>query len=128
METADIDIYGFPLGQADGLAPVSTPRHAGSIRLDWQARENVSAYFRANYRGKDNQGVNWGGGSNPMNESAGDLLTFDIGASWQVSDNFTINGAVYNITNKTNYDPDRTGSYQYIEDGRRFWLGARATF
>ena len=72
--------------------------------------------------------MNWGGGSSPMAESAGDLLTFDVGASWQVSENFTVNGAVYNITNKTNYDPARTGSYQYIEDGRRFWLGARTTF
>jgi outer membrane receptor for ferrienterochelin and colicins len=128
METPGLDVYGFPLSQADGLAPVSTPRHAGSLRLDWQARENVSTYFRANYRGKDNQGVNWGGGSNPMAESVGDLLTFDIGASWQVTDNFTINGAIYNITDKTNYDPTRTVGYQYIEDGRRFWLGARATF
>ncbi len=128
MKTDGISVYGFPLGQADGLAPVSTPRHAASLRLDWQAYETLATYVRANYRGKDNQGVNWGGGSNPMNKSAGDLLTFDVGFSWQVNDSFTLNGTVYNLTDKTNYDPDRTGSYQYIEDGRRFWLGARTTF
>lgn len=128
MKTAGIDIYGFPLGQADGLAPVATPRHVVSAKLDWQAHEDLGTYVRVNYRSKDNQGVNWGGGSKPMNESAGDLLTFDAGLSWQVNEHFTVNAAVYNITNKTNYNPDRTNSYQYIEDGRRFWLGARTSF
>ena len=128
LKTAGVNIYGFPLSQTDGLAPVSTPRHVVSAKLDWQAREELSTFVRANYRSKDNQGVSWGGGSNPMNESAGDLLTFDAGLSWQINDHFTVNAAVYNITNKTNYDAERTGSYQYIEDGRRFWLGARTSF
>jgi outer membrane receptor for ferrienterochelin and colicins len=128
MHTADISIYGFPLGQADGLAPVSTPRQVATARLDWQARENLNTYLRGNYRSEDNQGVNWGGGSNPMDESVGGLLTFDAGLSWQINENLTLNAAVFNITNQTNYETGRTEGYQYVEDGRRFWLGMRGTF
>lgn len=128
MNTPGMSVYGFPLSQADGLAPVSTPRHVATARLDWQARENLSTYVKGNYRSADNQGVNWGGGSNPMQKSVGSLLTFDAGLSWLINENLTLNAAVFNITDKTNFEPDRTTGYQYVEDGRRFWLGMRGTF
>ncbi|QRI62480.1 TonB-dependent receptor [Shinella sp. PSBB067] len=128
MHTSGISIYGFPLGQADGLAPVSTPRHVATARLDWQARENLNTYLRASYRSEDNQGVNWGGGSNPMEKSVGHLLTFDAGLSWQINESMALNAAVYNITDQTNYDPGRASGYQYVEDGRRLWVGMRGTF
>lgn len=128
MKTGDISIYGFPLGQADGLAAVATPRHVANLRLDWQARDDLSTYLRVNYRGKDNQGVNWGGGSSPQDKSAGDIVTVDLGGSWQISDQASFNFGVLNVADKRVYDPDVTTRYQYMEEGRRVWLGLRSQF
>lgn len=128
MHTPGLSVYGFPLDQADGLAAVSTPRHVASLRLDWQVHDDLSSFARINYRGEDNRGINWGGGSTPMAESKGDLLTFDTGGSWQISDDATLNFAALNLLDKRVYDPNVTTHYQYIEEGRRFWIGLRNNF
>lgn len=128
MKTENISVYGFPLSQADGLATISTPKHVGSLRLDWKMDDRFSTYSRLSYRGEDNQGVNWGSGSAPMNESAGDLLTYDVGGSWQITPTISLNMAMLNLFDQRVYDPDVTTNYQYIEEGRRFWAGMRMNF
>lgn len=37
-----------------------------------------------------------------------------------------MNAAVYNVTDQV-HEPEE-GKYWYVEDGRRFWLGLRASF
>ena len=128
MHTPGLSVHGFPLSQADGLAAVATPRHVASLRLDWQIRDDLSSFARLNYRGEDNRAINWGGGSSPMAESKGDLLTLDLGGSWQITDNATLNFAALNVLDERVYDPNVTTHYQYIEEGRRFWIGLRNNF
>lgn len=97
------------------------PEHLLNATLDWKPNDAINAWARVNYRGKESQPVTTASSSTTRAPS----YTFvDTGASWQFDKRLSFSAGVYNLLNKE-LDMD---DYGYIEDGRRYWLGATYTF
>lgn len=118
VKSADAKILGFGYPKADGQPLVATPKHMGSVTLDWQPNDDVAAFATANYRGRETQ-IAWGQGGG-VNESVGSITTVDLGANWRVNKALTVSAVAYNITDKVR-ERDSNTAYSYAEDGRRFW-------
>lgn len=119
VKSANAMILGFGYPQADGQPLVATPKHMGSMTLDWKPNEKINTFATVNYRGKETE-IAWGKGG-AVNESIGSITTFDLGANWKVTKDVSLSAVAYNITDKVR-DRDTGTAYSYAEDGRRFWL------
>lgn len=109
--------YDFKYPDAEGSRLVATPEHMANFTVDWKPLDNLSTFAKLAYRGKE-ENLNWGqGGALEKNES--DLVTVDLGVTYEIVDGLKVSGAVYNITNAKR---DNTDSYTYPEDGRRYWF------
>ncbi|WP_252178227.1 TonB-dependent receptor [Endozoicomonas sp. 4G] len=128
MDTDGQNIYGLSLASLDGGALINTPMHQADLGLNWQATKKVSAYIKGNYRGKELQAISLGGVPGMGDETTGDSFNVDLGASWQVNKDLVLSAAVYNLTDEVNYEVDNDDVYQYVEDGRRYWLSAKYSF
>jgi outer membrane receptor for ferrienterochelin and colicins len=123
-------------GDFDGLPLTRTPEHMGNIRADWITPvEGLSAWTAANYHGSE---VNAGArlGVNPIGKPIYDkkgkaiaakydaYMTFDIGTSYEFSENVSFNAALYNLFDKRIEESDFNTSV----DGRRLWVSMTSKF
>ncbi len=97
------------------------PKHMASVSVDWTPTEQINTWARLNYRGKESQPV--------LTASSSDFrapsYTFvDLGASYKLNKNVDLYAGIYNVFDKqVTYD-----DYEYVEDGRRYWLGLGVRF
>ena len=100
------------------------PDHTLSLTLDWLVTDDVSGFVTGAYRSRESR-ISFGQG-NTASDGIGSITTFDLGGAWKIHPALSVNAAVYNVTDAVNEPED--GKYWYVEDGRRFWLGLRASF
>lgn len=109
-------------GEYAGKPLNQLPKHLFNLGMDWQATSQLNAWARLQFRGKESDAT-----STPS--SGGEFIapsyTFvDLGGSYQFSKNVTLHAGIYNVFDKTvTYD-----DYQYVEDGRRYWLAMDIRF
>ncbi len=140
-------------GRADG--PLGdTPEHMANATLRWEASERVSVWLQSEYRGSSarfsGRTQDLTGDSKLEYESIGDLKSytlFNLGGSYEVSNNVRLNAAIYNLFDKdflecknwTNSAGDVNCASPYMQNGRStrgtvpslgraFWLSANITF
>ncbi|MEI2417065.1 TonB-dependent receptor [Orrella sp. JC864] len=115
-------------GAYDGYPLTRTPRHAGNLRIEYTPSAALTLWTAGNYHGKE---INAGArvGTNGVELAQGvreydDYYTFDLGASYALTKNTTINAAVYNLGDKRLDEQ----TYNTIGDGRRYWLSVNTRF
>ena len=120
-------------GDYDGLPLTRTPEHMGNIRADWITPvEGLSAWTAANYHGSEtNAGARIGSNGKPVYKNGKVIarkydayMTFDIGTSYEFSENVTFNAALYNLFDKRIEESDFNASV----DGRRLWVSMTSKF
>lgn len=115
------------LSRLDGKSLTATPQHAINSTLTYKPISSVSAFVSANYE-SELTSVKFGPG-NKVSENTKKLFTVDLGSSWSVNRNLTLNFTAYNIFDNIRYDEglaDNGEYYWYPEEGRRFWLKVSA--
>ncbi len=104
-----------------------------SLRADWITPvEGLSAWASGNYHGEEtNAGARIGTAGEPVYRNGKVVArkykpyaTFDIGGSYDFSENVTLNAAVYNVFDKK-VDVD---DFNTVVDGRRLWVGMTSRF
>ena len=120
-------------GDFDGLPLTRTPEHMGNIRADWMTPvEGLSAWTAANYHGSEtNAGARIGTNGKPVYKDGKVIarkydayMTFDIGTSYEFSENVSFNAALYNLFDKRIEESDFNTSV----DGRRLWVSMTSKF
>ena len=120
-------------GDYKGLPLTRTPKHMASLRADWITPvEGLSAWASGNYHGEEtNAGARIGTAGEPVYRNGKVVArkykpyaTFDIGGSYDFSENVTLNAAVYNVFDKK-VDVD---DFNTVVDGRRLWVGMTSRF
>jgi outer membrane receptor for ferrienterochelin and colicins len=120
-------------GDYKGLPLARTPKHMASLRADWITPvEGLSAWAAGNYHGEEtNAGARIGTAGEPVYRNGKVVArkykpyaTFDIGGSYDFSENVTLNAAAYNIFDKK-VDVD---DFNSVVDGRRLWVGMTSRF
>ena len=120
-------------GDFDGLPLTRTPEHMGNIRADWTTPvEGLSAWTAANYHGSEtNAGARIGTNGKPVYKDGKVIarkydayMTFDIGTSYEFSENVSFNAALYNLFDKRIEESDFNTSV----DGRRLWVSMTSKF
>jgi len=107
--------------------------------VDWQPGD-LSAWARVNYLGKQYWAAYRNGPSSHVRER-GSSTTLDLGASYELNRDVTLNAAVLNVSNRildVDYSPVCAGSNPtpgcgpagnwMADPGRQFWLGATVRF
>lgn len=100
-------------GEDKGEPLSSRPERTASIKLDWQASDDVSLWTTANYRGQ------YG-----TDEERPGFSQIDTGLVYQYSDSLSFYATIYNAVDKTIEDE----TYGTLLDGRRYNLGLSAYF
>ena len=121
----------FDGGSLDGRPLDMTPEHVANLRLDWQASEALGLNLGAHYTGKQY----WAGFRNgAMNvRTRPGATTFDLGASWKLHPNVSLNAALLNVTDRVVPVDDR-GRYDgldgnwFVDAGRRLWASIDLRF
>lgn len=87
----------------------------------------MSTFAQANYE-RELTSIKFSPG-NKVSENDKKLFTVDLGASWEVNKNLSLNLTAYNIFDNIRYDEgmaDDGNYYWYPEEGRRFWFKVSA--
>lgn len=122
-------------GDYKGLPLARTPEHMASLRADWLTPvAGLDVWGAVNYHGEEvNAGARIGDNGTPYEtDSDGNVIaykydaytTVDLGASYAVNDNLTLNAAIYNLGDLEIDSAD----YNTVGEGRRLWLGLTASF
>ncbi|HGF7176680.1 TPA: ligand-gated channel protein [Vibrio cholerae] len=108
-------------GEFAGKPLEKLPKHLFSSSLNWQTTDRLSSWTNLNYRGKE---VQSNGSASSSKKMAPSYTFIDAGITYALTDNATIKAAVYNL-----FDQDvNYAEYDYVEDGRRYWLGLDIAF
>ena len=120
-------------GDYEGLPLARTPKHMASLRADWKTPiEKIEAWAGANYHGKEtNAGFRTGTAGKPVYKNGKivgrayeDYYTFDLGGSYEFSENVKFNAAIYNVFDKR-VDVDQ---FNDVIEGRRLWVSMTSQF
>ncbi|MCG6295791.1 TonB-dependent receptor, partial [Vibrio vulnificus] len=79
-----------------------------------------ASWARMNYQGKEKNNIT----SDSTRTLAPSITYVDLGVNWRVTKNVKLMAAVYNLFDEQITEEE----FGYIEDGRRYWLAAEATF
>jgi len=108
-------------GEYEGNPLVQLPKHQFSGTLDWAPVERFTAWARLTYRGKESQPVE---GPSSNTTRAPSYTFVDSGGAWQLNERIKLMVGVYNMFDEEiGYD-----EYGYVNDGRRYWMGASLDF
>ena len=134
-------------GENAGAPLNNTPKHAATLRLNWDVNEKTTAWLRGEYRAKMNRYTDKN--LNPTQQSVVDALgkefssysVFDIGISRKLSDSVTLNFTVNNIFDKDFGETALVNGetyYKYIQigkgtagtyiSGRNYWTSLNYNF
>ncbi|MCC5853577.1 MAG: TonB-dependent receptor [Alkalimonas sp.] len=126
-------------GAGQGLPLTNTPKHMLNSNLRWQLGEQASVWLSTEYRSSRYRGAG------VAFDALGDFKAYTLshlGASYRLSDAWTLNAMVYNLLDKdflqytpyanpTGANPDNisySNLYPINQEGRRFWLSANVEF
>lgn len=105
-------------GGTNAGAPLSLiPEHKANLRGEWAFSNQASVWTALNYYGKEY-------GTTIDGEPAPAYTTVDLGGSYDVSKNLTLNASLNNLTDKR-LDDETYGTVNY---GRNVWVSASITF
>ncbi|MFA0156602.1 TonB-dependent receptor [Vibrio sp. 10N.261.46.A3] len=108
-------------GEDEGKPLTQIPEHLVTVNADWQVRDDVQSWMRVTYRGKESEPTT---SSSRTQYEAPSITYVDLGANWYVQKNLKLMAGVYNLFDEqTDYE-----EFGYVEDGRRYWLAAEASF
>lgn len=108
-------------GEYKGQPLNQIPKSLAHGEVNWQATEKLSPWASVTYRGKEMDPVT-GPSSRSNIEPAYTMV--DAGANYQLTDAIELQGAIYNLLDKSlDYD-----DYGYISDERRYWVGMNIHF
>jgi outer membrane receptor for ferrienterochelin and colicins len=115
-------------GSYDGYALTRTPKHLANLRVDWTATRGLTVWSAANYHGKEINAAARAG-SNGVAIANGvmeydDYTLVDVGASYALNRDTTVNAALYNVGDKRLDDL----TFNTVGDGRRLWVGMNTRF
>lgn len=103
---------------ANAGAPLAlTPKQKANVRAEWQLNDRAQLWAATNYYGKEY-------GTTLSGEPAPGYTTADIGGSYELTRNISLNGALYNVTDKR-LDDDTYGTVNY---GRTLWASTTVRF
>lgn len=101
-----------------------TPEKQASLRLDWNTGwQDLSVWGEANYAGSSSSASQNSSGAVVVSEFDS-FATLDIGANYEINNNVTLRGAVYNITD-TDINSTDHGT---TKSGRTFWISLTTQF
>lgn len=109
-------------GEYAGKPLNQLPKHMFNLGADWTPTENINAWARLHFRGKESDAT-----STPS--SGGDFIApsstmIDLGGSYKLNKSVTMHAGIYNV-----FDKDITyDDFEYVEDGRRLWLAMDIRF
>ncbi|UXI03054.1 ligand-gated channel protein [Photobacterium sp. TY1-4] len=108
-------------GKYKGQPLNQLPEHLANAGLDWLMNDTTSSWLKVTYRGEESQPVTTPSSSTFVAPSS----TFvDAGLTYQLTENTRVKAAIYNLLDESiTYE-----EYQYVEDGRRYWLGMDVAF
>ncbi len=140
-------------GVDKGAKLTNTPRHTAYARLQWEATDRLSMWFKGEYRGDrkrfTNRYENLTAANKAVQDQLGDLKAYEVfhlGGSYRASDNVTLTATIYNLFDKDflkgSYYTTNTGATSWasnyiqsaqsvsgtLEEGRRLWLSATIDF
>ncbi|MHA3025784.1 ligand-gated channel protein [Chromohalobacter israelensis] len=108
-------------GEYEGNPLTKLPEHQFSGTLDWTPVARLNAWARLTYRGKESQPVE---GPSSSSIRAPSYTFVDSGGAWRLTERAKLMVGVYNMFDEEiDYD-----EYGYVEDGRRYWVGASLDF
>ncbi|MXQ13081.1 TonB-dependent receptor domain-containing protein [Microvirga makkahensis] len=118
------DYAGFPLAR--------TPRHMANARVDWITPvAGLATWAAVNYHGSEIVGgARIGTNGTPViingmtGRKYGAYATMDVGLSYDLTEQLTLNAAIYNVFDKEVEPTD----YNTVVEGRRLWVSMSATF
>ncbi|MBT9429770.1 TonB-dependent receptor domain-containing protein [Candidatus Symbiopectobacterium sp. PLON1] len=140
-------------GENKGASLTNTPRHMANARLNWNVNEKLSTWLKAEHRSKTARFTD-----NYENLSAANRVVYDnlgayfksftvynLGASYKVSKDVTLNGAINNLTDKDftrthvfavgnwsttagDYFTSSQSTTGYVMPGRNYWLSVNVNF
>lgn len=140
-------------GNNKGAALTNTPKHMANARLNWNVNEKFSTWLKVEYRSKTARFT-----QNYDNLSAANKVVYDnlggyfkswtvynLGGSYKVSKDVTLNGAVNNLFDKdftrthvfpVNGGATTAGDYftssqsttGYVVPGRNYWVSVNVNF
>lgn len=108
------EFKGNPLNQM--------PFHMANIGLNWQATEKINVWSKLSFRGAESA---TSGAASSGSTRNGSSTLLDLGGSYKVNKSVTLHAGIYNILDRR---IDEDHGYDYVEDGRRYWLGVDARF
>lgn len=121
-------------GDYAGLPLARTPEHLANLRLNYESGlDGLALWSEATYHGSEvNAGFRIGDDGTAVTDEAGDVLAreygsytlVDVGVSYDVNEQVTLNGAVYNAFDEEIDQID----YGTTRSGRSLWAGATARF
>lgn len=108
-------------GDYEGQPLVQLPKHLFSTDLSWQATSDLEAWTQVTYHGEEMEPTT---GPSQSSLEAPSYTFWDMGVSYHLTTNVSVNAAVYNLLDEeVTYD-----DYGYVEDGRRYWVGMNVGF
>ncbi|MBX8572820.1 TonB-dependent receptor [Pseudomonas cichorii] len=103
---------------ANAGAPLAlTPERKANLRAEWQLSDRTQLWAATNYYGKEY-------GNTLTDEASPAYTTADFGGSYELSKNISLNGALYNVTNRR-LDDETYGTVNY---GRTLWASTTVRF
>lgn len=109
-------------GEYAGKPLNQLPKHMFNVGADWNPTEEINTWARLHFRGKESDAT-----STPSSGGAFIAPSYtmvDLGGSYKFSKNVTMHAGIYNVFDKEiTYD-----DFEFVEDGRRLWLGMDIRF
>jgi outer membrane receptor for ferrienterochelin and colicins len=105
-----------PRNEVTGAVLDNRPKHTINGKLDWFVSDEVTAYTRATYTGRQRSGT----------LTLDPYTVVDLGADWMINETFSVRGGVLNVADSRTDDPD--DAYAFVERGRTVFVGASARF
>ncbi|MCW2480815.1 TonB-dependent receptor [Candidatus Symbiopectobacterium sp. NZEC135] len=140
-------------GENKGASLTNTPRHMANARLNWNVNEKLSTWLKAEHRSKTARFTDNYENLSPANKVVYDNLgayfksftVYNLGASYKVSKDVTLNGAINNLTDKDftrthvfavgsgtttagDYFTSSQSTTGYVMPGRNYWLSVNVNF
>ena len=140
-------------GDNKGAPLTNIAKHLASARVNWDASDRLSLWFKGEYRGErarfTDRYRNLSAANQTLMDQVGDLDSYEVfhlGGAYRASDNLTLTATIYNVFDKDftegTYYTTSTGATAWasdyiqtgrstegtLEEGRRLWVSATYSF
>ena len=140
-------------GDNKGAPLTNMAKHLASARLNWDASDRLSLWFKGEYRGErarfTDRYSNLSAANQTLMDQVGDLDSYEVfhlGGAYRASENLTLTATIYNVFDKdftdgtyyttnteattwaSNYVQIGRSTEGTLEEGRRLWVSATYDF